>query len=137
MGLGKGGVGPLLSLGALGGWREWAGCMGLRSRCPDPFIYFFLFKDIIIYIYYKTKQDENTIFYIDLRASDLKPHLSKRSSGHLIAPNVALQLALRKDIEYEERMRKWNLVRRDDSFSLDKKHHNVGVDSGKRMAIHI
>jgi len=34
-------------------------------------------------------------------------------------------------------MRKMILVGRDDSFLVDKKEHNVGIDSGKRMTIHI
>jgi hypothetical protein len=34
-------------------------------------------------------------------------------------------------------MRKMNLVGRDDSFSVDKKEHNVGIGSRKRMTIYI
>jgi hypothetical protein len=34
-------------------------------------------------------------------------------------------------------MRKMNLVRRDDSFSVDEKQRNVGIGLGERMAIHI
>jgi hypothetical protein len=34
-------------------------------------------------------------------------------------------------------MRKMNLVGRDDSFSVDKRQHSVGIGSGKGMTIHI